>query len=233
MEKTIYIPKLKECRFDNLICEHIVVNGNLHVNGRLRAKHISGKGFIYAKWITAKSITAHTVDAGTIATDTLVAAFLNADEIHAARCMEVSSVITAASVSTRYITYADAEIWDLQADEAVVLASRRCNLLRTLLASFIRSKWAALTNGKSKEGIGGDFENNDVELSEASQRQEYQTKPTEPRSPELEEAAQLLGDSEFLRLRALYKVTREAGDVWQLVPKTEQNDRAVTTFTAA
>jgi len=110
MNKTMYIPKGQECRFDNLTCERIVVNGNLYVNGRLNTKHICGKGFVCAKWITATSITANTVDADTIATDTLIAKHVNAFDIHAVQSIAVSSLITATHVKTGHITYPFAEI---------------------------------------------------------------------------------------------------------------------------
>ena len=229
MKKTMYIPKGQECRFDNLTCERIVVNGSLHVDGRLKTKHVCGKGFVYAKWITAASITAHTVDADTISTDTLVAAYVNAFDIHAIQGMAVSSLITANYVKTERISYSDAEIRDLQAAEVIKLSPKRRSLLRTLLESYVRSKWTELMHSKPRPEPEPDREIPDT------QEPSYQDSapPVDMQSPELAEALRLLDDPEFLRLKAMFKLTQGTGDIWQLVKKKEQTDRAVTVFTEA
>jgi len=232
MKKTMYIPRWQECNFENLTCERIVVNGSLHVKGSLKTKHISGNGFVYAELITATSITAHTVFAGSIATDTLTAAHVNSYDIHAVTSMAVSVFVAADNVRTGHITYADAEIRDLQADEAIKLPPRQRGLLRTLFASFVRAKWAELTSRKVNEESGRNNGNaDDHDIQEFSARDT--AAPVSFVSPDLEEAARLLNDPEFLRIRALYKLTQETGDSWQIVPKAEPSASAVTAFTAA
>ena len=236
MKKTMYIPKWQESRFENLTCDRIVLNGSLHVDGRLKTKHISGKGFLYAKWITATSITANTVDADTIATDTLAASHVYAYDVHAVRSMEVSSLINANYVKTGHITYCDSEILNLEAGEAVKLAPKRRGLLRTLFASLIRTTWAELFSARPLIRHGFDDENADsIQSSFTQEATQIQTQAeaigadekADAMPPELEEAARLINDPEFLRLKALYRLTRETGDIWQIVPKAEQTDRAV------
>ena len=154
MAKTIYIPKGQECRFDSLTCGRVVVDGSLHVSGSLRARHISGKGFVYGKRITASTVAAHTVEAETIAADAVIAAHIAAADIRATRSVTAATLVTAARVMTPHIAYADAEISDLRADEAVKLKPKRRGLFRTLLASCVRSKWAALTSGSAAKETG-------------------------------------------------------------------------------
>jgi hypothetical protein len=146
----MYIPKGEECRFDRLTCERIVVDGSLHVDGKLKTKHISGKGFLYAKHITASSVTADTIDADTISVDSLIAARVEAFSIRAVQNVTVSSLIKAYCVKTNSITYAEGEIIDLHADEVIKLPPLRRSLLSTLFAGFVRSKWCALTRGTQK-----------------------------------------------------------------------------------
>jgi len=43
----------------------------------------------------------------------------------------------------------------------------------------------------------------------------------------------LLNDPEFLRLRGMYRLTKQTGDIWQLVQKSGPTDRSVTASTAA
>jgi len=222
MKKTMYIPKGQECSFDNLTCGRIVVNGSLHVGGRIKTKSICGKGFVHAKWITANSIVADTVDADTIATGTLAAAHVNAFDIHAAQSITVTSLLTANYVRAGRATYALAEIRELESDDVVVLAPKRRGLLRALLASSIRSKWAAAAYGGQGANATAEVKPGGESPCSAT---DGETLPDITRQG-LEEAARLLSDPEFLRLRALFKVTRETGDVWQLVPNQGQGGRA-------
>ena len=224
MEKTMYIPKGQECRFEDLTCERIIVNGNLHVDGRLKAKHICGKGFVYAKWITARTVNADTVDADSIAADTLAAAHVNAFDVNAAQSMAVSSLITADYVRAGHFTYAGAEIRDLQADEAIKLPPGRRGLLRTLFSSFVRTNWAVLTHWAQS-----------AETARCPECTEPQAPTGQANAigPELEEAARLMNDPEFLRIRAMYRLTQKTGDIWQIVPKAAPTGRSVTAFTAA
>jgi len=233
MNKAMYIPKWQESRFENLTCDRIVVNGSLHVDGRLKTKHISGNGFIYAKWITASSITANTVDADIIGAETLAAAHVYAYDVHATQSMAVSSLIKANYVKTGRIAYCDSEILNLDADEAVKLAPKRRSLLRVLFASFISAKWVELTTPKQRVNCSFEDDNDEDQqkapyAQDANVQAAYQA--AEATTPELEEAARLMRDPEFLKVKALYRLTQETGDIWQLVPKAEPTDRAVTAF---
>ena len=232
MSKTMYIPKGQECRFEDLTCERIVANGTLYVNGKLRTKHISGKGFINGKWITAKTIIADTVDADTIAADTIIAAHINAYDVHAVRSVTASTLITANYVKTAHIAYADAEIRELQAVEAVKLAAKRRGLFRTLLASSIRAMWTALTCGDAKTGSdhGSAVEESETAQFYGASHDAYAVTPGQVPTAanfcrsgtyDLQEASRLANDPEFLRLKAMYKLTQETGDAWQIMPSQE------------
>ena len=235
MNKTMYIPKGQECAFDNLTCERIIVKGSLRVTGSLKAKHIYGKGFISAEFVSAESITADTLEATTLVVDRLAAARVFCFKIFGTESIMISSMIDAVNVKARKVTYAKAEIKNLEAEEVVVLQPKCRSMLRMLFSSFVRSKWAALRNkytekpAEAEDNTAGEDYSDAYACPQAGQ----QTAPNDAQaqsSAALDEAAKLLSDPEFLRMRAMFKVTRETGDIWQLVPKSEATDRAVTMF---
>ena len=55
--KTVYIPAGVTYNYDTLVTDNVIVHGHLHVANGLKAKHISGKGFI-----TAGEVSADVVD---------------------------------------------------------------------------------------------------------------------------------------------------------------------------
>jgi hypothetical protein len=150
MGKSTYIPKGTECRLGGLTCGNIVVNGLLCADGEIRAKRIRGKGFLRANSVLADSVTVHDISAVTVVTDEPAAKRITAKEIRATREVCVSSHIEAASVKTGKITMAGNTISELEADEVILLPSKPRGMAGTLIASFFRSKFAALFYGRPK-----------------------------------------------------------------------------------
>ena len=46
--KTVYIPAGATYNYETLATDNVIVHGHLHVTNGLKAKHISGRGFITA-----------------------------------------------------------------------------------------------------------------------------------------------------------------------------------------
>ena len=46
--KTVYIPAGATYNYETLVTDNVIVHGHLHVTNGLKAKHISGRGFITA-----------------------------------------------------------------------------------------------------------------------------------------------------------------------------------------
>lgn len=44
--KTVYIPAGATYNYETLVTDDVIVHGHLHVTNGLKAKHISGRGFI-------------------------------------------------------------------------------------------------------------------------------------------------------------------------------------------
>ena len=55
--KTVYIPAGATYNYETLVTDDVIVHGHLHVTNGLKAKHISGRGFI-----TAGEVSADVVD---------------------------------------------------------------------------------------------------------------------------------------------------------------------------
>ena len=51
--KTVYIPAGATYNYETLVTDNVIVHGHLHVTNGLKAKHISGRGFITAGEVSA------------------------------------------------------------------------------------------------------------------------------------------------------------------------------------
>lgn len=209
MKKTMYIPRGQEKCFNSLTCENIVVNGSLKVEGEIRAKHIRGKGFVYANVISAESMTANTIDAGMVIVDRLLAERVAAVEIHAAQNMAVSCYLEAELVKAGRIAMADATISELISDEVIYLKPKRRGLLGTLFASYVRAKWTALFYRKPTGS---------VRKPQGPVTPPAEAEPVSP-TADMAEMVELLNDPEFLHVRTLYYLSKQMDCVVQFVPR--------------
>jgi hypothetical protein len=144
MKKTTYVPKGTELKLETLTCGNIVVNGSLQAAGGIRAKRISGNGFISANSVSADFVSADDIRADTIIADTLAAKRIAATEIHAAREVFASSCIRADRVKTGRLVMSQNAIAEIEADEVIVLSPKPRGIARALFVSFLRSKFAAV-----------------------------------------------------------------------------------------
>jgi hypothetical protein len=154
MKKTIYVPKGTELAFKTLTCENIVVNGSLRTEGAVRAKRISGKGFVFAGSVSADFVSANDICADTIVTDTLVAKRIEATEIYATHEILASRHIRADFVKTGRLIAAQSAVSEIEADRIVKLSPKPRGILRMLFVAFLRSKFAALFAKRPKPARG-------------------------------------------------------------------------------
>jgi hypothetical protein len=209
----MHIPKGDESRFGRLVCRNITVNGILCAEGEIRAKRIDGNGIIRAGAISADSVAASDIDAGTIVADRLIAKRVTAGEIHAAHEMAVSSYLEADYVKTGRITMGDNVVSELEADEIIKLSPKPRGLLRTLLASFVRSKFAALflrTEQREKGKIGADDEPAVTLDVPADAESEAREKPVAADAPR---------DGDLKMISAMYELMKSGDYTWKIVPK--------------
>ena len=64
--KTVYIPAGATYNYETLVTDDVIVHGHLHVTNGLKAKHISGRGFITAGEISADIVDVTELECGTV-----------------------------------------------------------------------------------------------------------------------------------------------------------------------
>ena len=63
--KTVYIPAGATYNYETLATDNVIVHGHLHVTNGLKAKHISGRGFITAGEVSADIVDVTELECGT------------------------------------------------------------------------------------------------------------------------------------------------------------------------
>ncbi|MBR1566220.1 MAG: hypothetical protein IJ649_05605 [Oscillospiraceae bacterium] len=149
--KTLYIPKGESRTYESLAIDRIVVHGSLDVKNGLKAKRVTGHGYVTAGTISADVISVDEVETARVTCKRLMAKRVYAAEVCASDSIVVSCSLTAAYVETGKLTTALSEIDEVRADEIVNLRPRRRGMLLTLLASALLSLWLSLTTPREKK----------------------------------------------------------------------------------
>lgn len=149
--KTLYIPKGESRTYESLAIDRIVVHGSLDVATGLKAKLITGHGYVTAGTISADVIEADDVETARVTCKRLMAKRVYAAEVYASDSVVASCSLTAAYVETGKLTTALSEIDEVKADEAVNLTPRRRGMMLTLLVSALLSLWLSITTPREKK----------------------------------------------------------------------------------
>ena len=149
--KTLYIPKGESRTYESLAIDRIVVHGSLDVKNGLKAKRVTGHGYVTAGTISADVISVDEVETARVTCKRVMAKRVYAAEVYASDSVVVSCSLTAAYVETGKLTTALSEIDEVRADEIVNLRPRRRGMLLTLLASALLSLWLSLTTPREKK----------------------------------------------------------------------------------
>ena len=64
--KTVYIPASATYDYETLVTDNVIVHGHLQVTNGLKAKHISGRGFITAGEVSAYIVDVTELQCGTV-----------------------------------------------------------------------------------------------------------------------------------------------------------------------
>lgn len=143
--KTVYIPKGETVSYESLATERLVVDGHLKMPCDLRAKKISGSGFIEAGRIFADDIRMDDLEAVNVVCRRLIAKRVETSELFTSESAAVSCLLSADFVKAKRLAVALSDIDEIQADEVVNLTQKKRGLFRFLLASALRSLWIRLT----------------------------------------------------------------------------------------
>ena len=78
--KTVYIPAGATYNYETLVTDNVIVHGHLHVTNGLKAKHISGRGFITAGEVSADIVDVTELECGTVICRRLLAQRVSVNE---------------------------------------------------------------------------------------------------------------------------------------------------------
>ena len=143
--KTVYIPAGATYNYETLVTDDVIVHGHLHVTNGLKAKHISGRGFITAGEVSADIVDVTELECGTVICRRLLAQRVSVNEALVSESAAVSRFFSANYVKAPSLTVAVSEIGEVDADEIVHLMPKPRGMLLTLLFSKLRTFWLRLT----------------------------------------------------------------------------------------
>ena len=162
--KTVYIPAGATYNYETLVTDDVIVHGHLHVTNGLKAKHISGRGFITAGEVSADIVDVTELECGTVICRRLLAQRVSVNEAMISESAAVSRFFSANFVKAPSLTVAVSEIGEVDADEIVHLTPKPRGMLLTLLFSKLRTFWLRLTASRPQ----GRFEKPRTEAEEPS-----------------------------------------------------------------
>ena len=147
--KTVYIPAGATYNYETLVTDDVIVHGHLHVTNGLKAKHISGRGFITAGEVSADIVDVTELECGTVICRRLLAQRVSCNEAMISESAAVSRFFSANYVKAPSLTVAVSEIGKADAEEIVHLTPKpRGMLLTLLLSSRARNRKNRLTHRK-------------------------------------------------------------------------------------
>lgn len=155
--KTVYIPRGETVSYENLTTECLVVDGYLKVDCDLKAKTISGSGFIEASRVSADSIRTDDLEAVNVACARLIAKRVETSELFVSESAAVSCLLSADFVKAGRLSVGLSDIDEVHADEVINLKQKKRSLFRFLLASSLRSWWMRFT-APAEDVVDADFE---------------------------------------------------------------------------
>lgn len=239
--RTLYIPKGESRTYESLAIDRVVVHGSLDVATGLKAKLITGHGYVTAGTISADVIEADDVETARVTCKRLMAKRVYAAEVYASDSVVASCSLTAAYVETGKLTTALSEIDEVKADEVVNLRPRRRGMLLTLLASALLSLWLSLTTPREKKAKK---QKNEKTVAKAAEQKPAATTPksdedettTETDNQTREQVVKTVheimsendiptdnGDAELKALVSAFLLLREQGYQLRVLPAQAEN----------
>ena len=122
--KTVYIPAGATYNYETLVTDDVIVHGHLHVTNGLKAKHISGRGFITAGEVSVDIVDVTELECGTVICRRLLAQRVSVNEAMISERAAVSRFFSANFVKAPSLTVAVSEIGEVDADEIVHLTPK-------------------------------------------------------------------------------------------------------------
>ena len=236
--KTVYIPASATYNYETLVTDNVIVHGHLHVTNGLKAKHISGRGFITAGEVSADIVTE--LECGTVICRRLLAQRVSVNEAMVSESAAVSRFFSANYVKALSLTVAVSEIGEADADEIVHLTPKPRGMLLTLLLSMLRTFWLRLTASRPQ----GRFEKPRTEApteEPSDTPEDIETKANiakivqevlAQQAAEKAACADDADDFELQRMIGTFKLLRSNGYTLRILPGTPEENAPVFDFAA-
>ncbi|MDR1329781.1 MAG: hypothetical protein LBK23_09295 [Oscillospiraceae bacterium] len=206
MRNTIRIPKNHTWLAGSLVCENLIVNGELTITGELMARRVTGRG---------------TVDAGTITAETVRCENVRADALNARRlCSKnVTAGVMRLGNDFKAVYVKSAESFEYAPEYERRQAYSEAESAGSFEYAQEYEHRQAYSEAESAES-GAEFFDIDTEELNASggEPDKESSEPDADSEARVINYDRLLDDPAFLRLRALYAMEREYGGTWRLEP---------------
>ena len=236
--KTVYIPAGEAYHYETLVTDNVIIHGYLNVTNGLKAKHISGKGFLLAGEVSADTVDINELECGTVICRRLLAQRVSCNEAMISESAAVSRFFSANYVKAPSLTVAVSEIGEAEADEIIYLTPKTRGMLLTLLLSKLRIFWLRLTASRPR----GRFEKPRTEAEEPSDTPEdAETKANIAKIVQevlAQQAAEKVAcaddadDFELQRMIGTFKLLRDKGYTLRILPGTPEENAPVFDFAA-
>ena len=236
--KTVYIPAGEAYHYETLVTDNVIIHGYLNVTNGLKAKRISGKGFLLAGEVSADTVEINELECGTVICRRLLAQRVSCNEAMISESAAVSRFFSANYVKAPSLTVAVSEIGEAEADEIIYLTPKTRGMLLTLLLSKLRIFWLRLTASRPR----GRFEKPRTEAEEPSDTPEdTETKANiakivqevlAQQAAEKAACADDADDFELQRMIGTFKLLRSKGYTLRILPGTPEENAPVFDFAA-
>ena len=238
--KTVYIPAGATCNYETLVTDNVIVHGHLHVTNGLKAKHLSGKGFITAGEVSADVVDVTELECGTVICRRLLAQRVSVNEAMISESAAVSRFFSANYVKAPCLTVAVSEIGEADADEIVHLTPKPRGMILTLLLSKLRTFWLRLTASRPRGQVEEpQAESSAEEPSDTPEDTELKANIAKivqevlaQQAAEKAACANDADDFELQRMIGTFKLLRDKGYTLRVVPGTPEENAPVFDFAA-
>lgn len=239
--KTVYIPAGEAYHYETLVTDNVIIHGYLNVTNGLKAKRISGKGFLLAGEVSADTVEINELECGTVICRRVLAQRVSCNEAMISESAAVSRFFSANYVKAPSLTVAVSEIGEADVEEIVHLTPKPRGMILTLLLSMLRTFWLRLTASRPH----GRFEKPRTEAEEPSDTPEdAETKANiakivqEVLAQQAAEKAACENDAndaddfELQRMIGTFKLLRSKGYTLRILPGTPEENAPVFDFAA-
>lgn len=230
--RTLYIPKGESRTYESLAIDRVVVHGELNVTNGLKAKRITGHGYVTAGTVSADIVNIDDLETARVTCKRFITKRANVAEVYASDSVVASCSLTAAYVETGKLTTALSEIDEVKADEVVNLRPRRRGMLLTLLASALLSLWLSITMPREKTVKRAKVTNQTQKAENAEPAERNTETDEETRRQIVKTVHEIMsenniptddGDTELKAVVSAFLLLREQGYTLRVLPAATEN----------